>query len=106
MPSKLANKIMGKSSKNLYAERANRNPVASSTMGYCREILVPQFLHFPELEIKLSTGTSSRQVRMCEQEKHRERPLTIDLPVFNRKITTLRKLPTNNPKSPINITQV
>src|SRR3989344_33825 len=79
----------------------NNNPVVVSTNGYCQEIFVLQAKHFPRRKTKLAMGRSSYHFNFLAQVKHFDRPKTIDWPVFKRKMTTLRKLPTTAPKRKI-----
>ena len=67
-------------------------------MGYCQEIFVWQAEHLPLKKTKLAIGKSSYHFNFLAQVKHFDRPETTDWPVFKRKMTTLRKLPTTAPK--------
>ena len=73
-------------------------PAINSTSGYCHEILLLHFRHAPFCATKLKIGTSSFHVRVLPQDMHMDRPPS-PLPVFHRKATTLRKLPTMAPKT-------
>ena len=86
---------------NILSETKNaakkRNPVASSTRGYCTESGERQRRHLPRRMMKLRTGTSSNHVSSARHDIHPERPRTV-FPVLCRKMRTLRKLPINVPK--------
>ena len=60
--------------------------------------------HRPFKRRKLMTGTKSYQERGCRQEGHRDRPVRAVSSLPHRVTTTLKKLPTTNPKRPAIIT--
>jgi hypothetical protein len=77
---------------------ANMSAVTASTIGYCQEIFELHPLHLPRNKRKLIIGTSSYHCKVLPQEKHLERPVTIERPVLYRNATTFKKLPTILPK--------
>jgi len=80
----------------------NINPAASSTIGYCGEIGLLQYLHLPFCSKKLNTGMRSIGIRTAPQEGQDERGLTIDFFSGTRHITTLKKEPSTRPVININ----
>jgi len=86
--------------------RVNKKAVPNSTTIYCEEMAVLQLRHLPLRKIKLATGNSSYHARVFAQLAQRERPERKDEPVFRRKMTTLRKLPTMRPKKRRNMINI
>jgi hypothetical protein len=75
---------------------AKITPVENSINGYCHDIRALQRLHLPLKKRKLNTGTSSQKRRGLWQEVQKDLPPKVR-PEFQRRATTLRKLPTMRP---------
>jgi hypothetical protein len=80
--------------------------VISSTAGYCAEIGFLQYLHLPDNETQLSTGTKSRADRLCRQFGQTDLPFVIERPgsllpllaIYSRHTRAFKKLPIKRPK--------
>ena len=76
-------------------------PVINSTIGYCQDILLLHFKHFPPSIRKLKSGISSYQCKSLLQEKHLDFPVIKERLVLYLKATTFKKLPIIVPKTKI-----
>ena len=89
---------MQKTGTKMYGTVTNINPVQSSTKGYCQEIFARHVRHWALRIKKLTTGTSSRHLRVLLQNEQCDLPSSV-CPVPQRKPTTFKKLPTIEPRT-------
>src|SRR3990172_5312301 len=83
---------------------AKREPVRSSTTGYCQEIRCPQLRHCPLRRRKLRTGILSYSLIAVRQLGHGERGITTLSPWGSRGMQTLPKPPTMSPNTKLTAT--
>src|SRR4051794_38814729 len=81
--------------------------VVSSIKGYWMEIGRPQPLQRPRRKIQENTGTFSYQASAFPQRGQRDRGRTTDCfgSAPQRRMQTLRKLPSRAPSTPAKVTQ-